>query len=47
MPKDYLVEQRKAFRPGERRNDASAQMRSVVRTMTDQEIDDVAAFYAR
>jgi cytochrome c553 len=47
MPKDYLVAQMRAFRSGARRNDAEAQMRNVVRTMTDAEIDDVAAFYAR
>ena len=47
MPKGYLVAQLKAFRSGERRNDAEAQMRNVARAMTDPEIDDVAAFYAR
>jgi len=47
MPKDYLVMQLKAFRSGERRNDGEAQMRNVARAMTDAEIDDVAAFYAR
>lgn len=47
MPKDYLVAQLHAFRSGERRNDSQAQMRNVVRAMTDAEIDEVAAFYAR
>jgi len=47
LPKDYLVEQLKAFRGGQRRNDSQAQMRSVVRGMTDAEIDEVSAFYAR
>jgi cytochrome c553 len=47
MPKDYLIAQLKAFRAGERRNDSEAQMRNVARAMTDPEIDDVAAFYAR
>ena len=47
MPKGYLIQQLKAFRSGERRNDASAQMRSVAWPMTDAEIEDVAAFYAR
>jgi cytochrome c553 len=47
MPKDYLVAQLKAFKTGERRNDAEAQMRSVVTTMTDAEIEEVATFYAR
>lgn len=46
MPKDYLVQQLRAFRSGERRNDAEAQMRVVARAMTDREIEDVAAFYA-
>jgi cytochrome c553 len=47
MPKDYLVDQLKAFRSGARRNDSEMQMRNVVRSMTDQEIDEVATFYAR
>ncbi len=47
MPHDYLVQQLKAFRSGDRRNDAEAQMRNVARTMTDAEIEDVATFYAR
>lgn len=47
MPKDYLVAQLKAFRGGQRRNDAEAQMRNVARAMSDAEIDDVATFYAR
>lgn len=47
MPRDYLVEQIKAFRSGSRRNDSEAQMRNVVRGMTDAEIDEVASFYAR
>ena len=47
MPKEYLIDQLKAFRGGQRRNDSEAQMRSVVRAMTDAEIDEVAAFYAR
>jgi cytochrome c553 len=47
MPRDYLVAQLRAFRAGDRRNDAEAQMRNVARSMTDAEIDDVATFYAR
>jgi cytochrome c553 len=47
MPKDYLVAQLHAFRAGNRRNDSEAQMRNVVRSMTDAEIDDVSTFYAR
>ena len=47
MPKEYLVAQLVAFRDGTRANDAQAQMRSMVRTMTDREIDEVATFSAR
>jgi cytochrome c553 len=47
MPKGYLVAQLQAFRSGTRRNDGEAQMRNVVRGMTDAEIDEVSAFYAR
>jgi cytochrome c553 len=47
MSKDYLVAQLIAFRTGERRNDAQAQMRNMVRSMTAAEMDTVATFYAR
>lgn len=47
MPRDYLVQQLRAFRSGERRNDIEGQMRAVVRPMTDAEIDEVSTFYAR
>lgn len=47
MPKDYLVAQLKAFRSAERRNDVQAQMRAVAKPMTDDEIEQVANFYAR
>ncbi|HEU4653484.1 MAG TPA: c-type cytochrome [Steroidobacteraceae bacterium] len=47
MPKQYLVNQLNAFIAGTRRNDSEAQMRNVARTMTPQEIDEVATFYAR
>jgi len=47
MPKGYLVAQLRAFRSGARRNDSEAQMRNVVRLMTDAEIDEVSNFYAR
>ncbi|MFP5391992.1 MAG: c-type cytochrome [Gammaproteobacteria bacterium] len=47
MPKPYLVQQLVAFRSGQRHNDGLLQMRNVARPMTDKEIDDVAAFYAR
>lgn len=46
MPHDYLVQQLKAFRSGERRNDALAQMRAIAQAMTDSEIEAVATFYA-
>lgn len=47
MPKQYLVSQINAFIAGTRRNDAEAQMRNMVRSLTPQEIDEVATFYAR
>ncbi|MFM9429100.1 cytochrome c553 [Variovorax sp. GrIS 2.14] len=47
MPKDYLVGQLSAFKDATRRNDSQAQMRNMVRAMTEAEIQDVAAFYAR
>lgn len=47
MPRDYLTAQLKAFRDGTRRNDSQAQMRNMVRTITDAEIEEVASFYAR
>jgi len=47
MPKGYLVGQLQAFRAGTRRNDSEAQMRSVVRSMTAAEIEEVSSFYAR
>lgn len=47
MPKGYLVGQLHAFRTGARRNDSEAQMRNVVRSMTDAEIEEVSSFYAR
>lgn len=47
MPKGYLVEQLRAFRAGRRGNDSEAQMRNVVRAMTDAEIEEVSTVYAR
>lgn len=47
MPKEYLVGQLRAFKTGARRNDSQAQMRNMVRSMSDQEIEEVASFYAR
>lgn len=47
LPKDYLVQQLTLFKRGERSNDAMQQMRNVARAMTAEEIETVAAFYAR
>lgn len=47
MPKEYLVQQLQAFKQGQRRNDGQQQMRNVARSMTEEEIVSVAAFYAR
>jgi cytochrome c553 len=47
MPKAYLVAQIQAFKSGERRNDPEAVMRNMARGMTAEEIEQVAAFYAR
>jgi cytochrome c553 len=47
MPRDYLVAQLAAFASGERRNDSHRQMRNVAQSMTAQEIEAVAGFYAR
>ena len=47
MPKGYLVSQLKAFSNGARGNDSFAQMRNVVRSMNEKEIDEVSSFYAR
>ena len=47
MAKAYLVAQLRAFKDGTRRNDSQAQMRNMVRAMTEREIDEVSTFYAR
>jgi len=47
MPRAYLASQLVRFRAGERRNDSHAQMRNMARAMTNEEIGEVAAFYAR
>jgi cytochrome c553 len=47
MPRAYLAEQLVRFRSGERGNDSHAQMRNMARAMTNEEIGEVAAFYAR
>ncbi len=46
MPAAYVVGQLQAFRSGSRHNDSEAQMRNMARALTDQEIEDVAGFYA-
>ena len=46
MPKQYLLSQMKAFASGERRNDSYGQMRNMVRSLTAQELESVAEFYA-
>ena len=47
MPKDYLLAQLGDFASGARANDSHAQMRNMVRSLTKQEIGEVAEFYAR
>jgi len=42
----YLEQQMQAFKTGDRRNDISAQMRSVARQLTGDEIAMLAAYYA-
>ena len=46
MPQGYLAQQLRDFASGARRNDMHAVMRNVARSMTEQEIDGVARFYA-
>jgi cytochrome c553 len=47
MPRRYLIDQLNAFIAGTRHNDSNAQMRNMVRTMTEKEVEEVASFYAR
>ena len=47
MPKDYLLAQLGDFASGTRTNDSHAQMRNMVRSLSKQEIEQVAEFYAR
>jgi cytochrome c553 len=47
MPKAYLLAELREFASGARRNDSFGQMRHMVRTLTPQELDAVAEFYAR
>jgi cytochrome c553 len=47
MPKEYLVQELSDFASGARHNDALAQMRNMARTLTPEEIQALADFYAR
>ena len=42
----YIKQQLRAFAAGERSNDINEQMRNIARTLTPQEIDEAAAYYA-
>jgi cytochrome c553 len=46
-PENYIRAQLRAFAGGTRRNDINAQMRSVARQMTPEEIDTVAKYYSQ
>ena len=46
MPKQYLVDQLKAFASGARSNDSHAQMRNMARQMSAAEIERIAEYYA-
>ena len=41
---DYTLSQLKAFRSGERQNDSSAMMRSVVKRLTDEELEALSSY---
>lgn len=47
MPAAYVIAQLRAFRSGARHNDSEAQMRNMARAVSDEEIEEVAGFYAR
>ena len=47
MPKEYLIAQLRDFASGSRHNNSHAQMRNMARRMSEQEIKEVADFYAR
>lgn len=47
LPRQYLVEQLRLFRRGERANDAMLQMRNVAHAMREEEIEAIADYYAR
>jgi len=47
MPREYLLAQLASLRSGTRHNDSHAQMRNMVRRMSEKEIEQVADFYAR
>lgn len=46
LPESYLHQQLLAFRDGRRRNDVNAQMRNAVRNLSDQEVTELARYYA-
>ncbi|TWI64388.1 cytochrome c553 [Pseudoduganella lurida] len=46
LPESYLHQQLLAFRNGTRHNDVNAQMRNAARHLTDQEVADLARYYA-
>jgi cytochrome c553 len=46
MPAQYIEAQLKGFQSGQRRNDATSQMRNMARTLSSGEIVAIAAFYA-
>ncbi|TFW27989.1 c-type cytochrome [Duganella callida] len=46
-PEIYIRNQLQAFRSGTRRNDLNQQMRNVARQLSDAEIEQLAAYYAR
>ncbi|UGQ45459.1 c-type cytochrome [Massilia endophytica] len=46
LPESYLHQQLLAFRDGTRRNDLHAQMRNAARHLTDQEVKELAQYYA-
>jgi cytochrome c553 len=46
LPETYLRQQLLAFRDGSRRNDINAQMRNAARNLTDEEVAQLARYYA-
>lgn len=46
LPESYLHQQLLSFRDGTRRNDINAQMRNAARNLSDQEVAELAKYYA-